>query len=141
MAADPATEEQVRDLVARMQAGQARMDLLQQQARLVQASIDDVDSALKALAVLEGQEPGHEMLVPIGAGSFVHAAVARPGKALVGLGAGVTVERGFADAKEIFQARRTELEKVLAETSGAFEQVANEMLRLQQEAEKYRQAP
>jgi prefoldin alpha subunit len=138
--ANAANEDHIRELVARMQAYQSRTELLQQQARLVQTSLDDLDGALKALGALEGQETGHEMLVPIGAGSFVHATVARPGKVLVGLGAGVSVERTVADARAIFQARRTELEKILAETTTAFEQVAAEMMRLQQEAEKYRQA-
>lgn len=136
--ASAANEEQIRELVGRMQAYQSRMEMLQQQAGMVQASIDDIDNALKALSALEGQETGHEMLVPIGAGSFVHATVARPGNILVGLGAGVSVERNVPDARAIFQSRRTELEKLLAETTGAYEQVANELVRLQQEAEKYR---
>ena len=137
MATAPANEDEMRELVGKAQAYQQRLDLLQQQASLVQASIDDVDNALKALDSLEGQESGHEMLVPIGAGSFVHATVSRPGTVLVGLGAGVSIERKVADAKAIFQSRRTELEKVLAETTGAINQVGNELMRLQQEAQKY----
>jgi prefoldin alpha subunit len=112
---------------------------LGQQANLVQVSVDDIDNALKALDSLENQEAGHELLVPIGAGSFVHATVSRPGMVLVGLGSGVSVERKIGDAKTIFQSRRTELEKVLAETTGAINQVTNELMRLQQEAQKYQQ--
>lgn len=137
--ATAANEDEIRELVAKMQAYQGRMEALQQQANLVQASIDDVDSALKAITSLEGAEPGKELLVPIGAGSFVHAAVAKPDTVLVGLGAGVSVERSAADARGIFQARRTELEKALAETTGVLNQVAGELMRLQQEADKYRQ--
>ncbi|OPY27111.1 MAG: Prefoldin subunit alpha [Methanocella sp. PtaU1.Bin125] len=139
MATAPANEDEMRELVAKAQAYQQRLDLLQQQANLVQVSVEDVDRALKALDSLEGQETGHEMLVPIGAGSFVHATISRPGTVLVGLGSGVTVERKAADAKAIFQSRRTELEKVLAETTGAIGQVGNELMRLQQEAQKYQQ--
>lgn len=139
MAANPASEAQIHEIVERAQLYQQRLDLLQQQANLVQASIDDLDNALKALSSLESQETGHELLVPIGGGSFVHAALARPGTVLVGLGAGVSIERNFADAKAIFQSRRTELEKVLAETTEAMNQIANELMRLQQEAQKYQQ--
>ncbi|HEY3272229.1 MAG TPA: prefoldin subunit alpha [Methanocella sp.] len=137
MAANPASEAEIREIVERAQLFQQRLDLLQQQANLVQASVDDVDNALKALSSLESQESGHEMLIPIGGGSFVHAALAKPGTVVVGLGAGVSVERNFADAKAIFQARRTELEKVLAETTDAMNKIANELMRLQQEAQKY----
>ena len=137
MAAE-ANEDQIRDLVSKMQAYQGRMEALQQQTNLIQASVDDVDSALKAISSLEGAGEGHEMLVPIGAGSFVHATIAKPNTVLVGLGAGVSVERTAADARNIFQARRTELEKALAETAGVLNQVTGEFMRLQQEAEKYR---
>jgi prefoldin alpha subunit len=137
MAANPANEDEIREIVARAQTLQQRLDMLQQQANLVQVSVDDVDNALKALSSLEGQEAGHELLVPIGAGSFVHATLSKPGTAIVGLGAGVSVERNLADAKAIFQSRRTELEKVLVETTEAMNKVANELMRLQQEAQKY----
>lgn len=136
--ATEANEDQIRDLVAKMQAYQARMEALQQQANLIQASVNDVDAALKAIASLESAGEGHEILVPIGAGSFVHATVARPDTVLVGLGADVSVERKSADARNLFQARRTELEKALAETTGVLNQVTGELMRLQQEAEKYR---
>lgn len=136
--ASAADEDQVRELVAKMQAYQARMEALQQQANLVQVSIDDVDNALKALTVLDGIEPGHDMLVPIGAGSFVHATIMKPDRVLVGLGAGVTVEKTATDAKTVVQSRRTDLEKVLVETTNALNEITGELMRLQQEAEKYR---
>jgi len=139
MASNQATEDEIRQLVANMQAYQQRLDLLQQQANLVQVSIDDLDNGLKALSALEGLEAGHEMLVPIGSGSFVHAALAKPGSVLVSLGAGVSVERSLADAKAIFQSRRTELEKVMADTTAAANKVTNELIRIQQEAQKYQQ--
>jgi len=137
--ATAANEEQIRELVAQMQAYQARMEALQQQASLIQASVNDVDAALKAISSLEGTGEGQELLVPIGAGSFIHATIAKPGKVLVGLGAGVNVERDTADARTLFQARRTELEKALAEATNVLNQVTDELIRLQQEAEKYRQ--
>ena len=139
MAANPAGEAEIREIVERAQLFQQRLDMLQQQANLVQASVDDVDNALKALGALESQEAGHEMLIPIGGGSFVHAALAKPGTVVVGLGAGVSVERSSDDAKAIFQSRRTELEKVLVETTEAMNKIANELMRLQQEAQKYQQ--
>jgi prefoldin alpha subunit len=137
MAANPANEDEIREIVARAQTLQQRLDMLQQQANLVQVSVDDVDNALKAMSSLEGQEAGHEMLVPVGAGSFVHATLAKPGTVIVGLGAGVSVERNLADAKTIFQSRRSELEKVLVETTEAMNKFASELMRLQQEAQKY----
>ncbi len=131
------SEEKIRELIARIQLNQQRMDALQQQANLIQISLNDLDNALKALATLEGKGEGLEMLVPIGADSFVHARLADPDRAIIGLGAGVSVEKSFADSKGIIQGRRSELEKVLLDTSGAMEQVASELMRLQQEAQKY----
>lgn len=136
-AGSPQEEEQIRELVARIQLSQQRMEALQQQANLVQMSLNDLDNALKALTSLEGKGAGQELLVPIGAGSFIHTTLADPDKVLIGLGANVSVEKGFSDAKAIIQGRRTELEKVLVETTGAMDQIAGELMQLQQEAQKY----
>lgn len=132
-----ASEEEIRELIGRIQLNQQRMDALQHQASLIQISINDLDNALKALTTLEGKGEDQELLVPIGAGSFVHAKLANPDKVIIGLGADVSVEKSFADSKGIIQSRRTEMEKVLLETTSAIEQVAAELGRLQQEARKY----
>ncbi|MCD1295326.1 prefoldin subunit alpha [Methanocella sp. CWC-04] len=136
--ADMATEEQIRELVARMQAYQSRLEMLQQQANFIQLSLNDIDNALKALGSLEEKEEGHEMLVPIGANSYVYATISNPSRVLIGIGAGISVEKSADDSKAILSSRRTEMEKILVETSGAINQVTNELMRLQQEAEKYR---
>jgi len=135
--ADPASEERIRELIGRIQINQQRMDALQQQANLVQLSLNDLDSAIKALGALEGKAEGQELLVPIGAESFVHAKLAEPDKVVIGLGAGVSVEKSLANSKSIIQGRRSELEKIMLDTTGAIEQVAAELGRLQQEAQKY----
>ena len=136
--ANPAAhEEQIRELIANIQVNQQRMEALQQQASLVQMSLTDLDNALKALTTLEGKGEDQELLVPIGAGSFVHAKLADPDKVIIGLGAGVSVEKNFADSKGIIQSRRGELEKALLETTSVMDQVAQELARLQQEAQKY----
>jgi len=132
-----ANEEQIRELIANIQVNQQRMEALQQQASLVQMSLTDLDNALKALTTLEGKGEDQELLVPIGAGSFVHAKLADPDKVIIGLGAGVSVEKSFADSKGIIQSRRGELEKALLETTSVMDQVAQELARLQQEAQKY----
>ncbi len=130
-------EEKVRELISRIQLNQQRMEALQQQANLIQLSLNELDNALKALTTLEGKGEGQELLVPIGADSFVHARLAEPDKAIIGLGAGVSVEKSFADSRGIIQGRRSELEKVLLDTSGAIDQVTSELVRLEQEARKY----
>ncbi len=132
-----ASEQQIRELISLIQVNQQRMDALQQQASLVQMSLNDLDNALKALATLEGKGEDQELLVSIGAGSYVHAKLAAPDRAIIGLGAGVSVEKSFSDSKGIIQSRRTELEKALLDTTGAMDQVAAELARLQQEAQKY----
>jgi prefoldin alpha subunit len=47
------------------------------------------------------------------------------------------VEKSLGESKSIIQGRRGELEKVMLDTTGAMEQVAAELGRLQQEAQKY----
>jgi prefoldin alpha subunit len=136
--ANAATEEHIKELVAKMQLYQSRLDLLQQQSNMVQLSINDIDNALKSLGSFDGKGAGQEMLVPIGANSYVYATVSNPDRILIGIGAGISIEKSAPESKEILSLRRTELEKILAETTNAFNQIANEFMVLQQEAQKYR---
>ena len=137
MPGDAASEEAIRELIGHIQVNQQRMDALQQQASLIQMSLNDLDNALKALTTLEGKGENQDLLVPIGAGSYIYAKLAAPDKALIGLGAGVSVEKSFSDSRAVIQGRRSELEQVLLQTNGAIDQVAQELGRLQQEAQRY----
>ena len=60
---------------------------------------------------MEKETKGTPLLVPIGGGSFVKAEIATTETMVVGMGAGVSVEKSREEAKGTIEKRISELEK------------------------------
>ena len=64
------------------------------------------------------------MLVPIGGSSYVKVKLADSNKIIIGLGAGVSVEKTLPEAKATLKERLDELEKTMHAAQQQFSQVA-----------------
>jgi prefoldin alpha subunit len=60
---------------------------------------------------VEREQPDASLFVPIGGGSFVRAKLESSEKVVVGMGAGVSIEKTMAEAKTALQNRMSDLEK------------------------------
>ncbi len=101
------------------QMRQSLMDirLLESSARVLQS---------RAISTLEGTKgkPGEtETLVPIGSGSFVKAKLADAEKVIIGVGAGVCIEKPIEDSMKDLRLRSSELEKARATVTQQLNQV------------------
>jgi len=114
------------------QMRQSLMDirLLESSARVLQSRLDIVTAALSetltAISTLEGTKgkPGEtETLVPIGSGSFVKARLADAEKVIIGVGAGVCIEKPIEDSMKDLRLRSGELEKARATVTQQLNQV------------------
>ncbi len=106
---------------------QKRAEMLQQQVGMVQMSMEDCNRALTTIEELVNVSKGSEMMFPIGSGSFVYANIGHTDKAVVDIGAGLSVERPIADAKEILQRRRERLTTALDNMNNALLQLGQQM--------------
>jgi prefoldin alpha subunit len=97
---------------------------LQQRISMVNATLTDLAYATATLDGLEKEKENAEMIVPIGGSSYVQVKLANPDKIIVGLGAGVSVEKTLTEAKTTLKERLGELEKTLQSAQTQFNQVA-----------------
>ena len=74
---------------------------------------------------IEKEKENTELLVPIGGNSYVKAKITDTNKVIVGLGAGVSVEKSLADAKSTLKERLDELGKTMNAAQQQFTQVAD----------------
>ena len=118
-----AGEQQVRQLLSDVR-------LLENSARILQSRLDIISAALSetltAVQTLEGSREaseGTESLIPIGSGSFVKARLAEPQKAIIGIGAGVCIEKTTDDSIKELRVRSSELEKARVTITNQLEQV------------------
>jgi prefoldin alpha subunit len=92
---------------------------------MVTLTIKDVETALVTIAALKDEPSGIETLVPIGFGSFVKANLVNTDTIVVGIGAGVSIEKKIEDAKSFLEKRKDELTKYYEQLKKQFKSTSN----------------
>ncbi len=135
------TQQQLQDLAQRHQQYQYQAESVAQQMNMVQLTIKDVETALTTITALKDETPGKEMLVPIGFSSFVNATLTNTDKVVIGIGAGVSVEKKTDDAKAFLEKRKDELTKYNEKLNEAISKLAQEIQNIEKLAQRYQQPP
>lgn len=118
-------EEELRKLTVEMRFLEQTAETLQQRVSMITAAITDLTYASMTLEGIEKEKEDAELLVPIGGSSYIKAKLATTDKVVVGIGAGVSVEKTLQEAKTIVKERLDELEKTMASVQQQFAQVAD----------------
>ncbi len=117
-------EEELRKLSMEMRYLEQTAETLQQRISMVNAALTDINYANMTLDGIEKEKENSELLVPIGGSSYVKVKLADPNKVIIGLGAGVSIEKTLAEAKGTLKERLDELEKTMHAAQQQFSQVA-----------------
>ena len=117
-------EKQLRRLVTEMRMMEGSVDALNQRLQFLTASISELRLAQNSLRDLKGIESGNPILVPVGGGVFMDAQLGDLSKVVVGIGAGVSVERDYEKAVEEIGERLQEMEQA----QGAVQQQLGQIL-------------
>jgi len=117
-------EEELRKLSVEMRFLEQTAETLQQRISMVNAALTDLTYANMTLEGIEKEKENAELLVPIGGSSYMKVKLASPDKVVVGMGAGVSIEKTLPEAKAIVKERLEELEKTMRSAQQQFAQVA-----------------
>jgi prefoldin alpha subunit len=118
-------EEELRKLSVEMRFLEQTAETLQQRISVMNAAMTDLTYANMTLEGIEKEKEDAELLVPIGGGSYIKVKLANTDKVIVGMGAGVSIEKTLPEVKAIAKERLGELEKTMAATQQQFAQVAD----------------
>lgn len=129
------TEAEMRELVVRNDMLRNQLQALETQRSYVLELLADARRSLSTMESVEKAQDGDEVLVPVGAGTFLSARLANGGKALTSIGAGVHAELPAAEATERLRARLTNLEQASSELAKDINRIADEMARISEIAE------
>lgn len=138
MAEKKISEEEIRKTIALLQQYQNRAEAHQQQLALIELSIRECESALNTLDELGKVKANQPVLVPIGAGAYVHATMAQMDKVLMNLGAGVSAEKDPNAAKETLTKRKDDLTKMYERLNDDLRGMHNEIQKLQLKIAQYK---
>jgi prefoldin alpha subunit len=118
-------EEELRRLSMEMRYLEQTADALQQRVSMVNAALTDINYANMTLDGIEKEKESSEMLVPIGGSSYIKVKLADTNKVIIGVGAGVSVEKTLSEAKVTLKERLDELEKTMHAAQQQLSQVAD----------------
>ncbi|MCW4053833.1 MAG: prefoldin subunit alpha [Candidatus Bathyarchaeota archaeon] len=117
-------EEELNRLSIEMRLLEQTAESLQQRIGMINAAIMDLTYANMTLEGIEKEKDNAELLVPIGSSSYIKVKLANADTVVVGMGAGVSVEKTLPEAKAIVKERLDELEKTMKSAQQQFAQVA-----------------
>jgi prefoldin alpha subunit len=124
LAARSREEEELRRLSVEMRYLEQTAETLQQRMGMINAALTDLTYANTTLDGIETEKENAELLVPIGGSSYMKVKLASPDKVIVGLGAGISVEKTLTEAKMTLKERLEDLEKTMNSAQQQFSQVA-----------------
>ena len=124
MAAKRKDEEELRKISVEMRYLEQTAETLQQRISMLNAAMTDLTYASMTLEGVEKEKENSELLVPIGGSSYVKAKLTNSDKVIIGMGAGVSIEKPVSEAKVILKERLDELGKSAVAAQQQFGQVA-----------------
>jgi prefoldin alpha subunit len=120
-------EEELRRINIELRLLEQTAEAFQSRIDMINAVITDLMYANLSLEGLEKEKKNSELLVPIGGSSFVKARLGNSDKLIVGMGAGVSVEKTMQEAKEIIKQRLENTEKTRLSFQQQLSQVTGKM--------------
>jgi prefoldin alpha subunit len=128
-------EEELRRMTVELRFYEQTAEAVQSRLNMIQAVVTDLTYAGMTLSALENEKEGSELLVPMGGNSYIKARLDSPDKLIVGMGAGVSVEKTLPEAKEIMKKRQEEFEKTRMSMQQQFVQVIDKTKDLREKIE------
>jgi prefoldin alpha subunit len=135
-------EEIVRQLATEIRILEGSVTTLQSRLEVVRSAISEVAMAHATLEGLTKLQDGDDTMVPVGAGSYIRMKLADSKKLVMGIGAGVAMEKDVMSSIEELKGRVQELDKArnsiqqqLDQTVARYEQdreTLDQLLRQQQ---------
>ena len=123
--ATPSVEEQeVQKLSMELRYFEQTAETLQQRLGMLNAAINDLTYASMTLENMDKEKENTELMVPIGGGNYVSAKLGNPDKVVVGMVAGVSIEKTLPDARAIVKERIEELQKTQVSAQQQLGQIA-----------------
>lgn len=121
------SDETLRRLIVELRLLEGTANTLQSRLNFISAMQTELNYAKMTLEGLEKEKEDVPLFVPIGGGSYIRAKLESAEKIIVGMGAGVSVEKSLSEAKETVGNRIAQLEKTRGTLQQQLTQVAQKM--------------
>jgi prefoldin alpha subunit len=129
----PADDEDFQKSLVQLRAYEGSARALQARLGMVNAALNEFSLASTTLEGVKTQKTDEDALIPVGGGSYVRVKLSDISKIVMGVGAGVAVEKPIEDSVNEIKQRIADLDK--ARTS-LQEQLSQALFRIEENREK-----
>ncbi len=123
-------DNELRQAIAVMENYKERVEALSRQVQVLRVSLDEVNMAADALKAFRDAKEGDEILVPVGASTFIPVKVTGNRTAVVGIGSNISVEKDVSDSVEYMDANAAEISEALKKSAEALNEAQNALSNL-----------
>lgn len=116
-------DEELRQAARTLDSYNQQLENISRQIRLLQASRDETVRASRTLEALADAKEGDEVLIPIGASSFVTVKVTNKKTAVVGIGNKISVDKEYSDAKDFMDRNSAEISDAIQKSVAAMQEI------------------
>lgn len=127
----PEPSSSAQQALVQLDVYQRQLEVAARQVELLQNALDEAVRAKRSLEALD-EEKSNEILLPLGASTFLRGSVANRDVAITGIGAGYATERPRAKAIELLAEREKSLRDETDQMMQAAFQIQQEIARLQE---------
>lgn len=116
-------DNELRQAIALMENYKERVEAMSRQVQVLRVSLDEVSMAAEALKAFRDAKEGDEILVPVGASSFIPVKVTDNKNVIVGIGSNISVEKDAGESVEYMEANGAEISEALKKSVEALNEV------------------
>ena len=112
-------DNELRQAIAAMESYKERVEALSRQVQVLRVSLEEVTMSADALKAFKNAKEGDEIMVPVGASSFITVKVTSNRNVVVGIGSNISVEKDIDDAIGYMEANNAEIAEALKKSAEA----------------------
>ncbi|MDR0777867.1 MAG: prefoldin subunit alpha [Methanomassiliicoccaceae archaeon] len=116
-------DDEFRQALAALDMYQAQLESLARQAQIFQVSLEESIRARETAKAFLNAKEGDELLIPIGAASFVTAKATGENRAIVGIGSRMSVEKDLNGAVAFLEENVREITEALKKSTEAISEM------------------
>ena len=112
-------DNELRQAIAAMESYKERVEALSRQVQVLRVSLEEVTMSSDALKAFKNAKEGDDIMVPVGASSFITVKVTSNRNVVVGIGSNISVEKDIDDAISYMDANNAEVAEALKKSAEA----------------------
>lgn len=105
------SEQKLREDYTMLENAKAQLEALMRQQQLIQLAVDEHVRARETIKSVAKGAAGDEILIPLGADSYIHARISENRDAVVGVGSGVSLRKTADEAEKILDSKIDDLSR------------------------------